>query len=125
MKKANVKLGRVLVIMGLWIMGSLCTYAFDPIPLDVGNDDPSTTIPPLGKSPMQIPVICQDGNEIIFESSHADYTLSLVTNDMVIYSVYVPSSITSVILPSWLSGEYEIRLVPDDNNYYFYGYIEL
>ncbi len=29
------------------------------------------------------------------------------------------------MLPSWLSGEYEILLYPEDSDYYFYGVISL
>lgn len=32
---------------------------------------------------------------------------------------------TSVPLPSWLSGTFEIQLVPEDSSYYFYGIINL
>ena len=72
-----------------------------------------------------IPTIVQNGHEISFQTSHPAYTLYIIEEGTVVYSVAVTSSTTSVILPSWLSGEYEILLHPNDCNYYFYGDISL
>ena len=53
-----------------------------------------------------------------------DYTLELHDeNDVVVYSVFVPAGTTMVVLPSTLSGSFEIRLVGD--TYYYRGYIDL
>ena len=94
------------------------------IDLTVGIDDPTPFIPGQGKNPIEVPSIMQDGYEIIFQSQHPFYTLCIVEDDVVVYSVPVPSTTTTVNLPTWLEGEYEIRLY-GDTDYYFYGYIEL
>ncbi|MBO7139516.1 MAG: hypothetical protein J6W19_02920 [Prevotella sp.] len=45
-------------------------------------------------------------------------------NDIIVYSAYVPSTHTIVYLPTTLSGEYQLRLIPNDgSNIYFYGYV--
>ena len=51
-----------------------------------------------------------------------DYTLELLDEDgVVVYTTFVPSGTTTVILPSTLSGDFELRLVAD--TYYYRGYI--
>ena len=53
-----------------------------------------------------------------------DYTLELRDeNDVVVYTDYVPAGTTQVVLPSTLSGDFELRLVAD--TYYYIGYISL
>ena len=54
-----------------------------------------------------------------------DLTLVLVDeDDEVVYSVFVPANTSSVVLPSWLEGDYQLLLIPDEN-YYFAGEISL
>lgn len=102
------------------------TYA---VPTDiiftVGIDDPTPAIPPFGKAPIRIPSVMQDGYDISFTSSHPVYTLYIVEDDVVVYSVIVSSTTTSVLLPSWLSGDYVLYLQPEGSSYYFYGDITL
>ena len=42
---------------------------------------------------------------------------------VVVYTTYVPAGTTMIVLPSTLSGDFEIRLVGD--TYYYRGYITL
>ena len=52
------------------------------------------------------------------------YTLELVdANDNVVYSTVIPTGTTSLVLPSYLSGEYKLQII--QGNIYFYGYINL
>lgn len=97
----------------------------DPIPLTVGIDDPVPASPGHGKGSIPIPSIWQDDYELSFQSSHPAYTLYILEDDVVVYSVIVSSSATSVMLPLWLCGEYELQLHPYDCSYYFYGLITL
>ena len=95
------------------------------VPLEIGYDDPSYDQDNPHKNPPFVPSVIQDDYEIRFLEIHPYYTLCIVDeDDEVVYSVAVWSFITSVVLPSWLSGDYEIQLRPNDN-YYLYGYIEL
>lgn len=53
-----------------------------------------------------------------------DFTLELLDEDgVVVYSVFVPAGTTLIVLPSTLSGDFELRLVAD--TYYYRGYITL
>ena len=98
----------------------------DDITLEVMIIDPTDPFPNTHKSPVVIPHVSIDDYTLHFESGHSDYTLALLDEDgYVVYTTYVSSSVSSVVLPSTLSGEFEIRLIPDDSNYYFYRYIEL
>ncbi len=102
------------------------TYAVPTdVNLTVGIDDPQPTLPGQGKSPIHVPIVMQDGYEITFTSSHPVYTLYIVEDDVVVYSVIVSSTTTSVLLPSWLSGDYVLYLQPEGSSYYFYGDITL
>ncbi len=44
-------------------------------------------------------------------------------NDNVVYSTVIATGTTSLVIPSTLSGEYEIQII--QGNISFYGYIEL
>lgn len=68
--------------------------------------------------------IIQDDCTLTLPAFEDDYILELLDEDGdVVYSTFLPSGTTQVILPSTLSGSFEIRLVGD--TYYYRGYIEL
>ena len=59
-----------------------------------------------------------------FEANHPDYVLYIKDEyETVVYSTVVTSATTEVVLPSTLSGDYEIDLIW--GNWCFWGYIEL
>ena len=93
--------------------------------LTVGIDDNSQIHPGGPKTPILVPTVTLDGYTLFIDGNHADYTLELIDeNDTVVYSTFVPSTVSVVVLPSTLSGNYELRLYPG-GSYYFYGYISL
>lgn len=95
---------------------SIQCLGFDPKPIGV----------PLPKSPNNPPVVYQEDNVLYFVGDHSSYTLILRDEDgELVYSTFVSSTTTSVILPAWLEGDYELQLYPTGLNYYFYGWIEL
>jgi len=68
--------------------------------------------------------ITQDENVLTLPSLVDDYTIELHDrNNVVVYYTYIPAGTTQVVLPSTLSGDFEIRLVAD--TYYYRGYIIL
>ena len=90
--------------------------------LHVGIFNPDSYYP-KPKAPALPPYVEQEGYTLTF-GSHADYTLCLLDeNENVVYTTYIPDSVSSVALPSYLSGTFEIRLLTD--SVYFYGYITL
>lgn len=95
-----------------------------------GNDVPMTYQPQGAthggnpKSPANIWHIDQDDNVLTMSATPCDYTLSLYDeDDDLVYSVFIPSGTTQVVLPASLSGNFEIRF--ETITYYYYGYISL
>jgi len=82
---------------------------------------------PLGghpRSPIECPETGIDGYTLYLSDVGYDITLVLVGNDGEnVYTTFIPSGTTNVQLPSTLSGDYELRLIPTDSSYYFYGYV--
>lgn len=130
-----MKRKKLLMILLTMIMGSgmvmTANAQSQPIEFSVGVLGPGVLDPypggnPYPKSEPVCPEVTQNGNILSFSYGHADYTLCLTNEDgLIVYSVLVPSTTVSVILPLYLEGEFELWLHPDDCNYYFYGYIEL
>lgn len=68
--------------------------------------------------------ITQDDYVLTMPAFEDDLTLELRDeNDVVVYTAYVPAGTTMIVLPSMLSGDFELRLVAD--TYYYRGYISL
>ena len=68
--------------------------------------------------------ITQDDYVLTMPAFEDDFTLELRDeNDVVVYTDYVPAGTTQIVLPSTLSGDFELRLVGD--TYYYRGYISL
>ena len=113
----------VLLLSTLLLLGTNVINAA-PIDFGVGIIDPKPGFPGSSKGPTNTPSVDLDGNFLTFEEGHDDYTLCIVdANDIIVYSSYVPSTQTIINLPSTLSGEYQLRLIPDGSNIYFYGYV--
>lgn len=113
-----------------------CLHAFSQIPgvpminikWDIRYTQPWGGGKPFPKSPAlppEAPEATLEDNVLTFTSTHDAYTLTLIDEDgEVAYQVVVPSTINIVVLPTTLSGEYELQL-SSDTNYYFYCSIEL
>ena len=77
-----------------------------------------------GKSPMLAPTVYIDDYTLLFEVDHPEYVLYIKDeDDNVVYSTVVYSDQTQVVLPSTLSGDYQIELVM--GNWLFTGWINL
>lgn len=122
-QNARRSLALAFVSMMMWCGTNM--YAADPVPLNEGIVDPTSTTPGHGKSPVLVPSVMQEGNILLFEAGHAEYTLDIVQNGVTVYSVLVPSTTTQVVLPVWLEGSCELQLYMDGSNIYYYGYIIL
>lgn len=105
----------------------LCTtvVAMDLIPLTIcpyENDQPGTNGFP--KTPITAPTVYIEDYTLLFETNHPDYVLYIKDEDGdVVYSTVVSSTQTQVVLPSTLSGNYEIQLVM--GYWLFKGWINL
>ncbi|MBR2236646.1 MAG: hypothetical protein IJ887_02050 [Prevotella sp.] len=116
---------KIKSILLAFLMLGMVNHAWSArVILTQGYFDPKPTTKPVPKSPEIIPEIDLDDNVLTFDVGHEDYTLCIVDmNEDIVYTVYVPSCLTTVNLPATLSGTYQLRLIPDGSSIYFYGYV--
>lgn len=111
--------------IAFWVMGSMIppvTIAAWNIPMQIinkgGIGGGNTLAPPRPW------YITQDDYVLTLPAFEDDFTLELRDeNDVIVYTDYVPAGTTQVVLPSTLSGGFELRLVAD--TYYYRRYINL
>ena len=93
-------------------------------PVSLGYEDHSSTVPHGNKAPIRPWFIDLTDDVITMSATPCDYTLNLYDEDgEIAYSVFIPAGTTQIVLPSPLSGSFELRFETD--TYYYYGYIEL
>ena len=115
---------KYLLLIVLFLGGSFFTGALagQQVPMQIIKQGPATGGNTL--APPRPWYITQDDYVLTLPALADDYTLELRDeNDVVVYTTYLPSGTTQVILPSTLSGDFELRLVAD--TYYYRGYITL
>jgi hypothetical protein len=96
----------------------------DSIHFNVGYFDPSDPMGEQPRGPVNPPTVYLEDYTLTFATNHPEYVLYIKDeNETVLYSTIVTSATTEVVLPSTLSGDYEIDLFM--NEWYFWGYIEL
>lgn len=125
MKKEVLSLMKKVMMVTLLLIGG-GTFAFGQQQIPMHIIDQSSG----GAGPTYAPprpwYITQDDNVLTLPAFEDDFTLQLLDEDeTVVYSTYIPAGTTQVILPSTLSGDFEIRLIPFNAIYYFRGYLEL
>lgn len=102
--------------------GNVYLEASEEIPLEI--IDETSVGSGNTKAPARPWYITQDDNVLTLPALADDYTLVLLDEDGdVAYTTFVPAGTTTVVLPSTLSGDFELRLVAD--TYYYRGYIIL
>lgn len=96
----------------------------DDIDLEAGYIDPSSGEESTPRSPVLIPHVGINGYSLIFYTPCDGCTLRLSDeNDDVVYTTVIPIGTTTLVLPSYLSGEYKIEII--QGIYCFWGYVEL
>ena len=76
------------------------------------------------KTPITAPKVYIEDYTLLFEVNHPEYVLNIKDEDNnVVYSTVVSSTQTQVVLPSSLSGDYQIELVM--GYWHFTGWINL
>lgn len=113
-----------LFVLSAFLM-STSVSAMDLVPLTVSIDEDDQ---PIGnghpKTPITTPKVYIDDYTLLFEANHPEFVLYIKDeDDNVAYSTVVSSTQTQVVLPSTLSGDYQIELVM--GNWLFTGYITL
>ena len=113
----------LMLFMAIGVTNAFAGEQGDPLDLEVKKIDDKPAIPGGIKTPILIPTVWQDGYELEIETPHAEYVLNIVSGTTVVYTVIVPANVSLVVLPSWLSGTYELQLIQGD--LCFYGDIDL
>ena len=113
----------LLFLFGAFILStSVSAQELVPLTVSIIDDQPISHGHP--RSPDETPIVYIDDYTLLFEASHPEYVLYIKDEDGdVVYSTVVYSTQTQVVLPSTLSGDYQIELVM--GYWLFTGYIML
>ena len=113
-----------LFVLGAFLI-STSSWAQELVPLSVSiEDDEQSLGPGHPKTPITAPKVYIDDYTLLFEANHPEYVLYIKDeDDNVVYSTVVSSAQTQVVLPSTLSGDYQIELVM--GYWHFSGWINL
>ncbi len=114
-----------VLIMTLLPLASVSGYA-DPIrvPLQIMIVDPNAPQNNPNRNPIFVPEVSLDGYTLYFNTPCDSCTLRIIDEGgIVAYSTVIPVGCDELVLPSYLSGEYEIQI--DFGPYYVVGRIEL
>ena len=112
------------VFLTLALLMSMLVQAKELVPLTVSYDDNMPVGNGYGRPSIEVPLVYIDDYTLTFEAYHPDYALIIKDEDGdVVYSTTVFSAQTQVVLPSTLSGNYEIQLIM--GNWLFTGWIEV
>ena len=115
----------LLMIVGAFMLStSLWAKTLVPLSVTIEEDDqPAGT--GYGRGPIEVPLVYIEDYTLTFEVNHPEYILSIKDEDgTMVYSTVIYSTQTQVVLPSSLSGNYEIQL-DFGGSYIFVGEIVL
>ena len=115
---------KLLMLLVCTLMLSTSANAWKLVPLTaqlIHEDEQPIT---HGHPRTEPPTVYIDDYTLYFEASHPDYTLIIKDeDDDVVYTTPVYTAQTQVVLPSTLSGDYEIEVIAGD--LLFIGWINL
>jgi hypothetical protein len=104
----------LLLVAGAFML-STSSWAWELVPFTVNYEDDQPLGHGHGKPSIESPKVYIENYTLSFGINHPEYTLIIKDeNDSVVYTTTVFSTQSDVILPSSLSGIYEIRLVMDN-----------
>lgn len=96
-----------------------------PVNLQVCIEDPTPAMGGIPRGPVSVPTVTIDDHTLYFYGVGYDFTLQLLgDDDNVVYSIFVPVGTVSIALPSTISGDYVLQLIPG-GSYYFEGTVAL
>ena len=112
-----------LFLFGAFILSTdVSAQVLVPLTVSIIDEQPGTNGFP--RTPITAPIVYIDDYTLLFEANHPEYVLNIKDeNNVVVYSTVVSTTQTQVVLPSTLSGDYQIELVM--GNWLFMGWINL
>ena len=97
---------------------------FDDLSLQVRLVDPSKPLKPIKRSQVKAPTLSIMDHTLYFVTSCDGCILRLLNEDgEVEYEIEIPENTSTLTLPFYLCGEYELQILR--GNYCFYGIVEL
>ena len=109
------------LMMAFMPFSNVCVNAA-PVPVNLSIEDPTINQGDPHRGPVTVPGVYIEDYTLTFSTPCYGWTLVLIDeNDVVAYTTIITSD--TLVLPSTLSGEYQLRLIPNDGNIYFYGYV--
>ena len=113
----------LLLTLALLPLSSVSVMA-RTINFNVGYEDPQNPKDDDKRTLTLVPEVDLEDYTLTFYTPCDGCVLRLVDeNDNVVYSTVIPTGTTSLVLPSYLSGNYEIQII--QGNLCFWGYINL
>ena len=123
MKKTKLLIMTLIMVM-LPLSNVRVSAEPEDVPLEGGLVDPSGPLDDPHRTPIEIPEVSIEDYTLYFNTPCDGYVLRLVDEfDNVVYSTVIPVGATSLVLPSYLSGTYELQIIT--GIYCFYGDITL
>lgn len=117
-----------LFVLLAFLFGAFANIVANPVDVFfiVGVIGKGGTANPLPKSPLQPPIASLEDSVLTIESLHPDFTLIIMDEEgFLVYQTLLSASITTLTLPSTLSGNYVLWLIPANSSYYFYSTVNL
>ena len=113
----------LIVFSAFLLSASVSAQVLVPLTVCI-EDDEQPLGPGYPKTPITAPKVYIEDYTLLFEVGHPEYVLYIKDeDDNVVYSTVVSSTQTQVVLPSTLSGDYQIELVM--GYWHFTGWINL
>lgn len=114
----------LLFLFGAFLLStSVSAQVLVPLTVCIEEDEQPGG-PGYPKTPITIPKVYIDDYTLLFEANHPEYVLNIKDeDDNVVYTTTVYSTQTQVVLPSTLSGDYQIELIM--GYWHFTGWINL
>lgn len=123
---ANKKSLMMMLMMAFLLLTSISVSAKQPtdINLEAGYVDPEDEGGDPHRSPILIPEVGIDNYTLTFYTPCDGCTLRLLDeNDNIPFVTVIPVGTTTLVLPSYLSGTYQIQII--SGNICFWGNINL
>ncbi len=112
-----------VLTLALLPLSNVTVMAF-PINFNVGYENPQNPIDDDKRTLTLVPEVEIEDYTLTFYTPCGGCVLRLLDeNNVVVYSTVIPTGTTELVLPSYLSGDYEIQIV--QGNLYFWGYVNL
>lgn len=123
-KKMKRSILALVLILSASLTDAKVQNVCDEVFLQVSITDPTEEQLPIKRSPVAIPSVSLENHTLLFATPCDGCALRLINEDGdVEYAAVVPMNTTTLVFPSYLSGEYQLQIIR--GRFCFWGYIDL